>query len=260
MKKYSLLLLLCVACQSFEIQVPGNRFIDSESPGKLFNGEVLLGSSSGVEIVVANDINGSDPLNQVSMSEDSVFGMKGEMGLTDRLGVYLGSFSNSPTMIGLKYQVLGDTAVQAKAGSYSLAIIVGSYFSSTAEDYTGASGISGHAEADFGGSELGLAVGYRLNDWNLVYLSYFTSEMDIDYVIDRTESGVTTRTLDGKGEANGDSILLGWKVQPGKNFFLKTELGYNILEFSQSSPNIQNIEDSKESIIGFVIGTNWEAK
>ena len=145
--------------------------LSSESHGGLGHGAIDLARLQGAK---QYQMDFRQDSTKVPLHDDAItYGVSasGEVGFFKYLDVYvMPSLTMSPTMFGLKYQIMGDTRQSAKKGNFSLSLAAA--YGSTSEERKDA-----ETDSDIfdGGvdkikfamdqSEVGLIAGLRWTNW-----------------------------------------------------------------------------------------------
>ncbi|MCB0347344.1 MAG: hypothetical protein KDD37_00840 [Bdellovibrionales bacterium] len=260
MKLLLLLSILLTACTSITIQVPANRFISPEAQGDSFlRGRVTLGGHGGSEIEVVESKFSDSPTTDPEITEDSGAQIGIELNLIKSLDVYYIINYNSYDSLGLKYQILGDSVASAKAKSFSLAVGAGILTSTSASVITESDDTTSteiETTIKFSGHEYFLLLGYRPSDNVLIYLGPWFTKFDTDVVVDKTDAGVTTRTVDMEGEGDQKNILLG--LQFGTDaFHTNLEAAYTKINYKKTTAPESIAKEVEDFVWGAAFSYRW---
>jgi hypothetical protein len=154
------------------VHSPTNRLITSETSGKLLGGKATLGfGGESIATLTFEDDKADAPIDV--HRNDQAFMTLLELGLWDRIDfIAIGG-----GIYGLKAQLYGESAMNAKAGNNSLALYMG-YDSVTEADSAddGLENLEIKGNFTHEQSEIGQVAGHRLSDSTLMYLSYFMNQ------------------------------------------------------------------------------------
>ena len=133
-------LVLAVCGCAVKVQMPTTVAIYPEARGGFLKGNVDIRAYKAAEVTLATDTTGVTPDTTPSFAQAEGAGVGAELGIFPSLDLYLTTGYNSANVFGVKYQLLGDSAKDAKAGNFSLAIAGGF---AAGQKKTTASGASG---------------------------------------------------------------------------------------------------------------------
>lgn len=182
------LFLLSACSHRIKVRTPSTRFISPEAQSDSLDGEfsVYYAAGSRAELDLKNG-QPDNPLNVYNEPKSIIFdsvGLSGDIGIIKSLDLLiLSNGKDTPTLIGIKYQLFGKTRKEAKKGDHSVAI---SYAggNSSKSDKDGedleltAQDEDSKVELDLESTDLSLIYGYRFSNTQLVYtgMSYTTSK------------------------------------------------------------------------------------
>jgi hypothetical protein len=254
MKKIILLIaLLQFGCAS-KFFISGNRFLIPESSGSFLKGDFKVGGAGVTQVQVADDITAVNPDTTPQLSKNSSVALGLQIGLVNRIDLYLTGVSGAADIAGLKVQLLGDSNPTAKAHNFSLAVAGGANFG-TISNSNNSSSVSANSKIKLGGYEALALMGYRFSDGFLFYLSPFASTTTANVKIERTVGDVTTTSAqpDGTGTMNGATV----GVRFGKSFFLNAEVSVTDVEWTRTAPTELKTEKFTDSALGIALGGTW---
>lgn len=231
-----LTLLLQVSCATKYI-VPGNRFLTPESQGQALRGQFEFQQTSANQLTVDTSQGTVD--QGVKYSDLSRSGFLLSNSLFDQLDVYWSHIGGANSMVGLKFQFLGDSRV-AKTTGHKMSI-------------AGALGENEHetddksVEFNLGGKEFLLLYGYRFSDMFMTYSSYSMATYSFNGDIRSSDPGL-----------NGADPSFNTKIQ---SLSAGLELSYSAafakLEATYQQLKTNDTNDKNRIIIGYSIGLSW---
>ncbi len=238
-------------CSSIEMKMPANRFDSPEASGKTFKGHVDPVTIQGANhLTIVNDYTRVPPVTdspQLSRSEVN-YQFGAGMGLIDRLDMDVKIPASGPALIGLKYQLLGDTAAEAKPENISLAV-------TAAAGYGGDSGDSkqllGNVASQFTMQEwsfdTAVIAGFRTMPWMLIFGGPFYTTYSVSGDITQPAGGSTNFHFAGIGNQLG---LSGGAEFELKHILLKSSV-------SVAHANYNNANPITSVYGGFLFGIRW---
>lgn len=244
-----------ISC-AFNIKKPVNRFMLPETSGDTLKGriEAFVAGSARVELI--NNKFSSSPGTNPSVDKDTDVGVGVHVGVIPRIDFYAATNFDGPNTTGLKFQLLGDTLKDSKKGNWSASLFSGVHWGTQEEESTSGESTKSTIEADFGGYEAGLAVGYRAKDAVILYLNAIYSEVTSDFTMDQTEAGVTTDNLvEAEGEGSFQSLALGFQL--GRQLFIQGEVAYIIGNWTRTTAPEVEAEEMSNFVYGVNSGFNW---
>ena len=186
-----------------------NRFDSPEASGKRWKGHVEGGVEGGPDFYMTPDatavpVNLANPYFERSDWDGFI---SGGLGITDRMDIDIKTRFNSDSIIQAKYQFLGDTRINAKEGSFSLAGTIGFGGSTTANASLGDDSLAVYSLTSFE-YELAVIGGYRFNDHGLIYTSPYVIRRNFSGTISQSNGSSTdfADNLDVWGECVGVQV------------------------------------------------------
>jgi hypothetical protein len=237
-----------------------NRFDSPEASGRLGKGHAEGGFDGGQDFFISSDATQTPPdLSHPAFGRSDFDAVTSAgVGLLDRLDVDLKLHLNSDLIFQAKYQLLGDTELNAKAGNFSMAFTAGvgghSDKDSTADVDFSTSGSSSHITSSYDMSstdyEFAAILGYRLNESVLIYTSpYFARRLYSGTIYQTSSSYAFSGTLNHWGECLGVGLA-------ASHFQMKVEYAADYA----SSMGIKRFGGFVGAIFGFRWGPLSEEK
>ncbi|MEK7357539.1 MAG: hypothetical protein AAB250_13890 [Bdellovibrionota bacterium] len=237
-----------------KLYIPGNRFMSPEASGELLKGDFKVGGVGVTHVEVADDITSASPNTTPLLLKNSSMELGLQLGLASRLDAYYNIVFGAPSAVGLKLQLIGDTAQNSKKGNFSLAIAGGAFIGNLKTTATVGSD-TGNSDVNFGGYEALIPIGYRANDGFLVYVTPFQSHVTAAVDIKRTSGGVTTTTAQPNGFGVMRGVTLGLRL--GGGFFLALEASGTETTWTREQPSTLESTKFSDTAIGAAIGGQW---
>jgi hypothetical protein len=248
----SCILLILSSCGStIGVRSPLNSFISPEAAGETFKGEVngflSIASKNNIEL---DDSSGTikKTVSQDNEVEDTI-GLNGTMGIIERLDVVVISpGSKTPTLLGLKYQVIGQGRTKAVKGNHSLSIValLGNQ-ESTQENDDAVEFVATDEEAtgdmQIESTDIRLIYGYRFENRKMVYGGL--SSVKINYDVELSSDNLAFDNREISGAASAIGAHLGMAFYAKEAFNLKVEAAGQKIKW----------DDHKEVTIGTVIAS-----
>ena len=238
-----------------------NSFIYPESQGKTFGFNMKLGYAGSDSVKLVEDIDDASLTSNPKLKHGAAPAANYVLGLISHVDVY---YSEGP---GVKLQLWGSGADDAKKGNFSMALAANQINLNSKTSTSDTTGSVKEAEATIEGDGFHYQVlfGYRNTDTTLIYGGAFFTETTIDKVevFQTNNTDFTFRGDIAKGEGNIKGLNLGIYQQKRKSWFetLSTgyglEAAYSIAEWTDSftSPN-EDIENEGFHI-GGVVSIGW---
>lgn len=231
-----LALLFQVGCATKYI-VPGNRFLTPESQGGALRGQFEMQSTSANQLTIDTSQGNVD--NGVNYSVIDRTGYLFSNSLFDQLDLYWSHVGSANSMVGLKFQFLGDPRISKSAGhKMSIAAAVGENEHET-EDQS--------VEFNLAGQEFMLLYGYRFSEFVMAYSSFSMASYSFKGEIrssDPALNGADPR-FDTKIRSLSGGLELSYAA-----FFAKVETTYQKLATTDTN-------DKENIIVGYSIGISW---
>jgi hypothetical protein len=192
MKILFLLSLLSLISCSTNVRSLGTRMLSPESQGELGKGAIdaRIQGNMNSKLNFAND----KTQNHVERGVPSyALGLAGDMGLVRKLDVYaIAPLNDAAGVLGLKYQLIGESRKEAKKGNFSVSI-AGGFGSSSTEATSSDLTVNGDnvkkLKTDRDLIEGGLIAGYRWADNIVNYVNAYYVNQHVEGKVS-TDSGV----------------------------------------------------------------------
>jgi hypothetical protein len=116
-------LLIFTGCATY-VRTPATKMISPEAQGAFGKGQLEVRA----EAQKRDRVDFSDGSTSNAIEDDTVLNAlspMGELGLWDRIDLYLNGHLRSPSILGAKFQVLGKGKKQADRGNFSLSLLIG---------------------------------------------------------------------------------------------------------------------------------------
>lgn len=193
MKKLIFVLcLLSLASCSTNVRTLGSRMISPESQGELGKGAIdaRIQGNMNSKLNFANDKTNNHLERGVPTY---ALGLGGYVGILRKLDVYaIAPLNDAAGVLGLKYQLLGDTKKEAKKGNFSVSVAAG-FGNNSSEATSGDLTYNGDnvkkLSTDRDTVEGGLIAGYRWTDNILNYVNAYYVNQHVSGKV-TTDSGV----------------------------------------------------------------------
>lgn len=243
-------LLILTSCTSY-VRTLGNRMISPESQGSLGKGsfEIRAHQSKRDQLNFEND---STTNNVQRAGSPYAAGLMGELGLLNRLDIYLIPSTVSSTIYGLKFQFLGKPESEAKKGNFSTSLVLG--YGSFSDETNGNNDLEDFfegnvedLEVDTTHQDVGLIVGYR---WAEKFLQYANAI----YLRETVEGKVTSDsgTLDNaKFTFYQDGMIY------STGFIIYFGTSHLKLDYSHFVSDWSRTEKTTVNTANFALGFNW---
>ena len=218
-----LLLLIASGCASpITTSLPANHFITPESSGGFLKGSGELGFGSGARLTMVPDALAIPASTQSSLDKTNFAMADIWVGLLERLDFQL---INQNLTFGLKYQILGDTALEAKAKNFSLAVSALAGSSTYSDTYTDSSLIlptitTGSSKTTTNTYDLEILAGYRFVDDLLIYGGPFYSHQNAHgTLVQNPNTGAALITVNYSGIFQQYGGIVGGEFDMNSGFF-----------------------------------------
>jgi hypothetical protein len=254
----SLSVLFFSSCGStIGVRSPLNSFISPEASSTSLKGEIngffSSASRNNLEIdTSSNTIN--DTVTRDTEAQDTI-GLNATLGLIERLDlVGVSSGGKTPTMLGLRYQLLGETKAKASKGNHSLSIIAlyGNQESIQENDEAlelTARDEEATAEVEIATTDIRLVYGYRFQDKKMIYGGLSSVTIKYDALFESDNAAFDGQEFSGGAKAIG--AHLGIALYAKQAFHMKVEAAGQKIKW----------EKHKEQTIGVVlasVGLFWD--
>ncbi|WP_127718031.1 hypothetical protein [Halobacteriovorax sp. HLS] len=239
--KLLVLTQLASCATDIDYHIPLTRFDSPEAKGKLLKGEVGInwGVSHKVRTgEVSEHLFPSifDPTvdSDTATSRRTHGSWDFTLGLVERVDFDIENYGDGPTMYGLKYQFLGGTELENSKGlKVATKIAIGGLDQDegnlSVSTTSGTRSYSGNLEVD--AYDVSLNVGYRFNDFSLLYFNTIYSYHEVHSVL--SSNTFATVVVDGRIRTTGG--LLGLRVNSSsRTLFFKLEAGYFFSKWNAS--------------------------
>ena len=248
MKVLLLSLVLLGSCSTrIGMRTPSTKMISPEAVGAGLKGEITTFQNEGTvaEVDLSQNTTG-ESLNLESKSEDGDFlGVHAEIGAFSSMDVVIYSPGDtSPLMGGVKYQIIGEPKLNAKAGNHSLSILAMAGAGSKEDENDDPIEITPQddevkTELDMTAGTTGLLYGYRLNSSMLVYLGGLYTYYNFNGILESDNNA----TLDGEEiDYNGEVVdaSVGTIIDLGRLMSLKLEATNQKVNWEKTSARTFN--------------------
>lgn len=242
-------LLFLISCAQIELKTPSSRFMSPETSGKALNYGLQLIQQSGVEAkinIVANELDKVDLSNSASPLTYS-----GYVGVLDKLDIIYYNYIDSASLLGVKYQILGESKANAKQGNQSLALTLGGGGQSkttTSQDLFDEEVDKTELEQNL--VDASIIYGYRTTDNILVYSSLHISNHSAKLkIISNNDSA-----LDGQTETYKTSNL---GLSLGSMIYNKKKNVHLSIEASAQRVNWTHTDEKTFGFISGAIGSDF---
>ena len=219
-KTVLLILFLFTGCAISTTQY-ANRFDTPEATGRSFEGHLGGGLEGGNQLTIVPDVTASPPDTTPSWGRaDNIFNLGAGMGILPRLDADLKLAGNSPLLAQLKYQILGDTMLDADEGNLSLAVTAG--VASGSNSSTGGStfgGLTYNYQMSETFYDFAAILGYRFTAAALLYGGPFFTTHSYSVTLTQTQNG-TTSIFPISSSFNQRGANLGFRVNASRAYFM----------------------------------------
>ncbi|WP_408098618.1 hypothetical protein ACJVC5_06825 [Peredibacter sp. HCB2-198] len=231
-----LTLLLQVSCATKYI-VPGNRFLTPESQGQALRGQIEIQQTNANQLTIDTSQGTVD--QGVVYDEVSRTGFLASNSIFDQLDVYWSHIGGANSLVGLKFQFLGDSRVAKTAGhKMSIAAALGENEHETDDQ---------SVEFNLGGREFMLLYGYRFSENVMTYSSFSMATYKFDGDIRSSDPGLNGADpkFDTKIQSLSAGLELSWATVFGK------------LEGTYQQLKTTDTKDKNVFIVGYSVGMSW---
>lgn len=239
--KYILLffLFLFTSCATeLDYRLPLNRMMTPETSGGglKFHGKAKYVSTEKVTLGgIGDSVFGDSTVSTEKAIRDvHSIGVAGNLGVHERVDLYLDSTYDTNTMFGAKVQLLGKGFESRENGTFLLSI-AGGFGSGDGNE--GALEIDGSSantgEMDVTSFEYMLSAGYRKDQKMMYYLTLYRSLHDIEASL--KQNGVTLQngSISGRAEMSAANVGVHMTNDEG-NIFGQVEAGYGYAKYENS--------------------------
>lgn len=242
-------LVTLTSCSSY-IRTVGTRMISPETHGKLGHGslEARMQATKYDRLDFDND--------QVDNAVDRdstpyTLGGLGELGLLRRLDIFaMPSTVITPTLLGAKFQFIGNPRLESKKGNFSTSILLAHGSKSTHSDDSDSlddffSGNIDKISTDIKHNEVGLIAGYRWQDKLLHYVNVNYFRMNVTGKVTTDGGGLTDKgyKLDQDGMLYSTGLI--W-------YFAKAHVKFDYTYFTSDWTHTQKqTVNSLNAALGF---------
>ena len=216
-------LLLLPGC-AITLNLPANRFESPEAQG----GQSLYfeGGVQGANQLVIVPLTTADPprVDSPSFRRSSSSALLGAgIGLFSRLDLGVRIVAHAPTLLKVKYQILGPGRLKSEPRTFSLAVSGGIGTSrKSQQDHDGFTSVDANSESQFLTYDGSLIGGYRSSRSMLLYGSVFSTTTEVDGSITVLPSSSVSSF---RGDARQRGASLGLELKTG-SLGLMMEAGY----------------------------------
>jgi hypothetical protein len=229
-----------------DYRMPANRFQGPEALGKTLGirGDLTYKGGHKVNLAeVSGDIlsDSADVNSDSNIDRSRGLGLDGRLGIVAPVDIFYSVNDDGPSVIGLKYQFLGDS------GGEGVKLAIGGGYGSGKEDKAVTIGNTQYTvDLDLVSMEGFVSLGYRANQHVMAYLTGFYSEYTVDATLDA--NGSTDLTIDGYSRSSG--VMGGLELSKGSEgdrTVLTNEGGYTIGKY-------KGLKESGDFVYGFSLG------
>ncbi|MBK25587.1 MAG: hypothetical protein CME70_16440 [Halobacteriovorax sp.] len=265
MKKILILLgtIFITSCSiDVDYHMPAARFATPETSGGSFvdmklkgNAQLTVGTSQKITLgeVYSIAVFNIDPSVNTNASIDRsfAFGANAHLSLIERMDLYYRAVHDSPDMLGLKFQFIGDPEAASTEG-VKMAIAAG-YGSSDKSEGTLTVSNNGASQRDYSASievdawDLNLISGYRTSKTALFYLNTFYST----YKTEGKLTSISFGTENVKGTSRSYGALFGMKYSTAN------ERAYFLLELGATHARWEKQLDTTGFTSGLGLGIKF---
>lgn len=220
---------LFISC-SLSLRTPPTRFISPEASG-MFKGSFSAGFAKATNAKVSLDGNNTD--NPLELSDENIMNwVSPSLGLHDRIDIFASIVSQTPSVVGAKFQVWGDNRQNAKSNNTSLSIAVsgGSAEKEVDDDFFD---ISGNTKTDLKTNVLEYMVlfGYRVDEMALFYVEAIIADYSMEGVISSDNGSIDGKSFKYEGKVN--TFGAGFYLEKD-NYFGRFSLSYQKSDWDRS--------------------------
>lgn len=225
-----ILLMTLSSCGStIGVRSPLNSFISPEAAGETLKGEVngylSISSKNNIELdsfdgTIKKTVGRDDEI------EDTI-GLNGSLGIIDRLDIVgVSPGSKTPTLFGLKYQLLGQRRIKASKGNHSLSIVglFGSQISIQENDDAIeliAEDEEAKTEMTIETSDIRLIYGYRFQEMKMIYAGLSSVNIQFEGELESDNAAFNGESISGGATAIGAHLGLAFYAKQA--FHMKIE-------------------------------------
>ena len=249
MRNYFLnILIICFfawGCASkIDFKVPGSRFLSPETKGATLKTEFSINRENAhkvttVEVVADNVFSTTSAGDMAGLSKSWTLGFSAHIGILEDIDFIYYTPTDSPSFVGLKYQLIGDSEEKRTEGikasvaaSYSYMNDAESTMSVTnPSDLTETQTYSGNVKIS--GFDLSAAIGLRKSKAVLFYLNGYYTKLNTQSDLISTAHG----NLTVKGDVETYGSMVGIKLGT-TNFFIQAETGFTFLNWEGGSNQV----------------------
>lgn len=206
--------ILTSCSHSIKVRTPSSRFISPEAGGRLFASEVsgFYAAGTRAKVNLKNE-KVDDPLvldNDTALF-DSI-GLNASIGLHEKFDLVMSAGGNhTPTLFGIKYQLIGKKRKDAKKGDQSLAITIMNGTSGQTQESGEDLELTPQdddtkVELDRDVMDYSIIYGKRLSDTGLAYAGLSYTSYKFKGTLDSQSSELNNKVLKNSGEIIGAHI------------------------------------------------------
>lgn len=252
-----LFLTLLFSCShSIKIKTGSNRFLSSESQGKLGKGKLELFLIQGNTATL--DLRNEKTDNSLAMTRESSsisdIGLAGEVGIWGPIDVFHVSGGNMGSdLSGLKVQILGEKRVNAKINNFSVSVFTGygkvinnveegeDFELTPLNDDTS-------SEMTITNQSTGLLVGYRPEEKIQVTLGYQIALHNFSGILESENLNLNGKSVNYRAQSNLTTL---------STHFILTESTFINLEFASDQLNWDKTNTVHNVFTNLAYGFNW---
>lgn len=247
-------LIFTASCSKIKITTPSSSFVSPEAQGKLLSGGVRLQQQGGTEGTLSFENDQTDNPLELRNNVTPLSGAA-DLGILEKLDLVVKGHSNAATVYMLKFQLLGDSRVNAKKGNKSLSIGIGYGELDQGQNDDSDSVLSDSdsgVEAAINESmlELSLIYGYRPEEDTLTYLGLHAVRQRFNFEL----SSSSNTALDGE-----EFELQTWAygASAGAVRYFDNNYYANI-ELSAQRTDYNNNDPTTFAFLNLAIGYYWD--
>tara|TARA_Y100000768_G_scaffold388962_1_gene389335 strand:+ start:763 stop:1542 length:780 start_codon:yes stop_codon:yes gene_type:complete len=252
--KVFFILILSASCSKIKITTPASNFVSPEAQGKLLSGGVRLIQQAGTEGTVSFSNDSTENPLELRNNVTPLAGAA-DLGILEKLDLVVKGHSSAASVYMLKYQVLGDSRLEAQKGNQSLSFGVGYGELEQGQRDDSDSIIeqsSDGVEAAINESllELSLIYGYRPQEDTLTYIGLHALRQNFDFEL----SSDSNATLD---QEKFDIQTWAYGLSLGAVRYFSSNY-YANLEISAQRTDYDNNDPTTFGFFTLAIGYNWD--
>lgn len=221
------------------VNLPVNRFETPESQGShTINLEAGIQGANKLVVIPNTTAPGIPAVDSPFFQRVGSAAVAGiGIGLVNRLDLSVRAQVNTPSLLKLKFQLLGPPAADPRAGTFSLALSGGIGFGRKTEmDDDPFSSVTAESRADFNTYDASVIAGYRLSRSTLLYGSVYRTSVTVDGNVRQTDNGNQVAEFDFGKTATQQGGTLGIEVR-SHHVGGMIEIGYGSARYQSAEEN-----------------------